>query len=81
MLEEALARRSPAAAGAGRSPSRTDRVAGHGRADPRHRRVRIALVGKYVRLHDAYLSVVEALRHAGYADGAEVDIAWVDAEN
>ena len=45
-----------------------------------HRKVTIALVGKYVQLHDAYLSVMEALRHAGYALGAEVDIRWVDSE-
>ena len=44
------------------------------------RRVRIALVGKYVQLHDAYLSVAEALRHGGYENGVEVDIQWVDAE-
>ena len=44
------------------------------------RRVRIALVGKYVQLHDAYLSVAEALRHGGYENGVDVDIQWVDAE-
>ncbi len=42
--------------------------------------VRIALVGKYVKLHDAYLSVAEALRHAGYENGAKVEIGWVDSE-
>ena len=42
--------------------------------------VRIGLVGKYVQLHDAYLSVAEALRHAGYAQGAKVDIEWIDSE-
>ena len=42
--------------------------------------VKIALVGKYVALHDAYLSVAEALRHAGYALGAEVKIDWIDSE-
>ena len=42
--------------------------------------VNIALVGKYTALHDAYLSVAEALRHAGYALGCEVDINWVDSE-
>ena len=42
--------------------------------------VRIGLVGKYVKLHDAYLSVAEALRHAGYASGAHVEIEWIDAE-
>ena len=46
----------------------------------RSRRVTIGLVGKYVQLHDAYLSVAEALRHAGYALGAEVDIHWIDSE-
>lgn len=42
--------------------------------------VKVALVGKYVQLHDAYLSVAEALRHAGYALEARVEIAWVDSE-
>ncbi len=41
--------------------------------------VTVALVGKYVQLHDAYLSVAEALRHAAYAQGAEVRIRWVDS--
>lgn len=41
--------------------------------------VRIALVGKYVELPDAYLSVVEALKHAGFADDADIDIVWVNA--
>ena len=44
------------------------------------RHVRIALVGKYTQLHDAYLSVAEALRHAGYANDATVEIDWVDSE-
>ncbi|WP_297211321.1 CTP synthase [uncultured Flavonifractor sp.] len=44
------------------------------------RRVTIALVGKYVQLHDAYLSVAEALRHGGYDLRARVDIRWVDSE-
>ena len=42
--------------------------------------VNIGLVGKYVELHDAYLSVAEALRHAGYAINAHVDITWIDSE-
>lgn len=42
--------------------------------------VTIGLVGKYMQLHDAYLSVAEALRHAGYACGAEVEIRWIDSE-
>jgi CTP synthase len=43
------------------------------------RRIRIALVGKYVELHDAYLSVVEALRHAGLAHDVAVEIVWVNS--
>ncbi|MBQ6373903.1 MAG: CTP synthase, partial [Clostridia bacterium] len=46
----------------------------------RSRRVRIGLVGKYVQLHDAYLSVAEALNHAGYALDAKVVIEWIDSE-
>lgn len=42
--------------------------------------VNIALVGKYVELHDAYLSVVESLIHGGIANEAEVNIDWVDSE-
>ena len=44
------------------------------------RHVTIGLVGKYVQLHDAYLSVAEALRHAGYACDAQVEIRWIDSE-
>ncbi len=44
------------------------------------RNVTIALVGKYVQLHDAYLSVSEALKHAGYAMGTRIDIRWIDSE-
>ena len=43
-------------------------------------KVTIALVGKYVGLHDAYLSIAEALRHGGFANNTEVDIKWVDSE-
>ena len=46
----------------------------------RNKNVRIGLVGKYVKLHDAYLSVAEAMRHAGYYLGANVDINWIDSE-
>lgn len=42
--------------------------------------IRIALVGKYIELHDAYLSVVESLIHGGIAANVAVDIDWVDAE-
>ena len=44
------------------------------------RKVTVALVGKYVQLHDAYLSVMEAIRHAGYALGADAEIRWIDSE-
>ncbi len=44
------------------------------------RTVEIAIVGKYVALHDAYLSVVESLSHAGFAANADVKIRWVNAE-
>ena len=50
------------------------------RIKSRDKKVKIALVGKYVQLHDAYLSVAEALNHAGYENSAEVEIDWVDAE-
>lgn len=43
--------------------------------------VRIAIVGKYVELHDAYLSIVEALNHAGIHNGVDVDIAWINAQD
>ena len=42
--------------------------------------VKIALVGKYVQLEDAYKSVVEALRHSGFQHGCAIDIDWVDSE-
>jgi CTP synthase len=42
--------------------------------------VRIALVGKYVQLEDAYLSVSESLRHAGFLHGCKVEIDWIDSE-
>jgi len=43
--------------------------------------VKIALVGKYVTLQDAYLSVAEALKHAGYQFDADIDINWINAED
>ncbi len=46
---------------------------------PSHK-VNIAIVGKYVKLHDAYLSIAEALAHAGYALSAKVKIKWIDSE-
>jgi CTP synthase len=43
--------------------------------------VKIALVGKYVQLEDAYLSVVEALKHSGLHHGCKVEVEWVDSES
>lgn len=51
----------------------------HNLHHPMHK-VTIGLVGKYVALHDAYLSVAEALRHAGADQRTEVEIRWIDAE-
>ena len=44
-------------------------------------KVKIAIVGKYMQLHDSYLSVSESLRHGGYANSVEVEIGYVDSEN
>ena len=41
----------------------------------------IALVGKYVKLHDAYLSVMESLYHAGFENDSQVEIKWVESED
>lgn len=43
-------------------------------------KVKIGIIGKYIKLHDAYISVAESLRHAGYANGVQVDIQWIDSE-
>jgi CTP synthase len=51
------------------------------RADAAKRTLRIALVGKYVQLEDAYLSVSESLRHAGFQHGFRIEIDWVDSES
>jgi CTP synthase len=51
------------------------------RIDQRDAAIEIALVGKYVKLHDAYLSVHEALKHAGIHNGTRVHVRWVDAED
>ncbi len=50
------------------------------RASEASREVKIALVGKYVKLEDAYLSVVEALRHSAVHHGCKVQVEWVDSE-
>ena len=44
------------------------------------KKVTVALVGKYIQLHDAYISVVEALKHGGVANSCDVTIKWVDSE-
>ena len=46
----------------------------------RNKNVIIGIVGKYVQLHDAYLSIVEALNHSGFAHNVHVDIEWIDSE-
>ena len=51
------------------------------RAENAHKKVTIGLVGKYVELHDAYLSVAEAIRHGGIVNDAAVDIKWIDSED
>ncbi|MCU4184741.1 CTP synthase [Acidiferrimicrobium sp. IK] len=51
------------------------------RVEAATRPVRIGLIGKYVNLPDAYLSVVEALRHGGYHHGAAIELEWVQAED
>ena len=61
-------------------PHRVDRRSSTGSA-PRKDDVRIGLVGKYINLPDAYLSVVEALKHGGYSCGANVLIDWIAADD
>ena len=48
--------------------------------ESRNKEVTIGLVGKYVQLHDAYLSIAEALNHSGFALNAHVNIEWIDSE-
>jgi CTP synthase len=62
-------------------PELTDWIELNERIKQRRESVEIALVGKYVKLHDAYLSVHEALKHAGIASGCRVHVRWVDAED
>lgn len=64
-----------------KEPDLTDWKAMIDRINSREKVVKIAIVGKYVKLHDAYLSVAESLRHAGYELSAEIDIKWVDSED
>lgn len=43
--------------------------------------IKVAIAGKYTKLSDAYISVVESLKHAGYANDAQIDIKWINAED
>lgn len=63
-----------------RRPDLTEWAAMVRRAESARQKVTIALVGKYVELHDAYLSVVEALCHAGIQNDVQVEIRWVNSE-
>ena len=47
----------------------------------RTKEIKIAIVGKYVKLHDAYISIIESLNHAGFETGANINIFWVDSED
>lgn len=51
------------------------------RIESRRGHVTIGLIGKYTKLHDAYLSVAEALHHGGYENGVHVDIRWIESED
>jgi CTP synthase len=51
------------------------------RSDSATETVRIGLVGKYIQLEDAYLSVIESLKHAGFHHGVRVEVSWIDAED
>ncbi len=64
-----------------RKPDLTDWEHMVERVKSRENTVRIGLVGKYVELHDAYLSVAEALKHAGFYLNTSVDIEWIDSED
>jgi CTP synthase len=74
LVVEKLGIEGPARADLGEWADLTDRIGGL------EGEVEIALVGKYVKLQDAYLSVHEALKHAGLHHGTRVNVRWVDAE-
>ncbi|MBQ4311046.1 MAG: CTP synthase [Oscillospiraceae bacterium] len=63
-----------------RTPDLEDWIAMTERTKNANKKVTIGLVGKYVMLHDAYLSVAEALRHGGIINDAEVNINWINSE-
>jgi CTP synthase len=62
------------------APDLTDWLVLSDRIDGATEPVRIAIVGKYVNLRDAYLSVIEALRHGGFHHGARVEISWIASD-
>ncbi|MDR0854314.1 MAG: CTP synthase [Clostridiales Family XIII bacterium] len=62
-------------------PDLTEWKAMLSRVASRDKSIVIGLVGKYTKLHDAYYSVAQALAHAGYEIGAEVEIKWIESEN
>jgi len=64
-----------------RQPDWTDWEAMVKKVSQPHPKVKVALVGKYVELHDAYMSVREALKHAGLALDVDVDILWVHSSD
>ncbi|MDE7225526.1 MAG: CTP synthase, partial [Ruminococcus sp.] len=64
-----------------RTPDLTEWAEMVRRTENAHKKVTIGLVGKYVELHDAYLSVAEALRQGGIVNDAVVSIKWIDSEN
>lgn len=48
--------------------------------EAKNKTIKIALVGKYVQLHDAYLSVMESLKHGGWDNGCDIEIDWIDSQ-
>ncbi|WP_101876640.1 CTP synthase [Lachnoclostridium edouardi] len=64
-----------------KEPELSDWTALCGRIHSLKGEVRIGIVGKYVELHDAYLSVVEALNHGGYENGAKIRFMWIDSQS
>lgn len=61
-------------------PDLTEWMAMLDKARSRKKKVKIALCGKYIHMYDTYLSVIEALTHGGIANGANVEIIWIDSE-
>ena len=52
-----------------------------GKIRARNREVNIAIVGKYIQLRDAYMSIIESLNHAGFETGVKINIQWIDSED